>query len=91
MTTITVQNLKCGGCANTITKAVQSVEGISNVSVDIEQSTVTFQPENDTLIDKIKSKLAHLGYPEAEADNTLIHKAVSYISCATGKMSTKEI
>lgn len=87
MITLTVQNLKCGGCANTITKAVQSIEGTSDVSVDVDNSTVTFNPKDDSILAKVKTKLTHLGYPEVDADNTIMHKAVSYISCATGKMS----
>ena len=38
----TIQNLKCGGCANTITKGVDSLEGVSNVHVDIDNSVVSF-------------------------------------------------
>lgn len=87
MITLTVQNLKCGGCANTITKAVQSIEGTSDVSVDVDNSTVTFNYKDDSVLTKVKTKLTHLGYPEVDADNTIMHKAVSYISCATGKMS----
>ena len=29
----TIQNLKCGGCANTITKGVDSVEGVSKIQL----------------------------------------------------------
>jgi copper chaperone CopZ len=43
MTTIKIQNLKCGGCAHTITKAIQNIEGVSEVNVDVELSTVSFQ------------------------------------------------
>jgi copper chaperone CopZ len=87
MTTIEVQNLKCGGCANTITKAVQAIEGTSEVQVDKDLSTVTFEALDDAVIDAVKTKLSHLGYPETDAKNTMMHKAVSYVSCATGKLT----
>lgn len=86
MTTFIVQNLKCGGCANTITKGVQSIEGVSEVMVNVEESSVAFQASKDDTIDKVKQKLLALGYPTTDQENTLIRKAVSYISCATGKM-----
>lgn len=86
MTTITVQNLKCGGCANTIKKAVESIQGTSDISVNNETSEVSFISENEQTISKVKTKLSHLGYPEIDDNNTLMHKAVSYISCATGRM-----
>ncbi len=87
MTTLTVQNLKCGGCANTITKAVQGIDGVTDVSVDKDLSTVSFNTKSEEIIDQVKTKLAHLGYPEEHANNTILHKTVSYISCATGRLT----
>jgi copper chaperone len=87
MTTLTVQNLKCGGCANTITKAVQGIDGVTDVSVDKDLSTVSFNTKSEEIIDQVKTKLAHLGYPEEHANNNILHKAVSYISCATGRLT----
>jgi len=46
MTTLTVQNLKCGGCANPITKAVQGIDGVTDVSVDKDLSTVSFNAKS---------------------------------------------
>lgn len=86
MITFTVQNLKCGGCANTITKGVQSIEGVSEVNVNVEESTVSFQTISEEVSEKVKQKLLQLGYPTEDQENTFIRKAVSYISCATGKM-----
>jgi copper chaperone CopZ len=85
----TIQNLKCGGCANTITKGVDSVEGVSNVHVDIEKSVVSFDYENDENLQLIHDKLAHLGYPVENDENSLFQKAKSYASCMIGRV-TKE-
>lgn len=85
MTIIEIQNLKCGGCANTVTKGVRSIDGISEVSVDVETSEVTFQSNSDESTEAVKVKLSRLGYPEIDVDNTTLHKAKSFVSCATGK------
>ncbi|MDT0690928.1 heavy-metal-associated domain-containing protein [Salegentibacter sp. F188] len=85
-TTITVQNLKCGGCVNTITTKLSEIENIQNVQVEKESSSVTFnylEPEDAF---KVKEKLRKLGYPAVDAKNSLASKAISVISCATGKM-----
>ena len=84
---IIVQNLKCGGCAKTITTRISEVDNISEVSVDVESSTVTFIYEgiNDAL--KVKDKLKALGYPSINGKNSIKSKATSFVSCATGKMS----
>ncbi len=84
---IVIENLKCGGCANTIKKGVSSVDGITEVNVDVEASEVTFTSENDVL-EAVKIKLSKLGYPAVGDKNSTLHKAKSFVSCATGKMSS---
>lgn len=86
-TSITVQNLKCGGCGNTITSKLSAIENISNLQVDVEESTVSFSYVNDADVLQIKEKLQNLGYPALEDVNSLISKAKSFMSCATGKLS----
>lgn len=86
-TTIHIQNLKCGGCANTITKGIATIDSIQNISVNVEESSVTFSYENEGILDEVKSKLKAMGYPEDGEANTLGSKAKSYVSCAIGKMS----
>ncbi|MCG2431084.1 heavy-metal-associated domain-containing protein [Aequorivita xiaoshiensis] len=85
---ITVQNLKCGGCANTITKNLSNFESIREVQVDVESSTVSFESADTEEISRVKEKLKSLGYPSLEDDNSLTSKAKSFVSCATGKMSS---
>ena len=86
-TTIQIQNLKCGGCANTITKNIVVLGWITNVTVNVEESTVTFNYETEAQLVEVKEKLKTLGYPEDGATNSLGSKAKSYVSCAIGKMS----
>ena len=85
--TITIQNLKCGGCANTIITKVSAIKNISNVSVDLETSVVIFEATSEEDINIVKVKLAAIGYPEEGENNSMVSKAKSYVSCATGKMS----
>lgn len=86
-TTISVQNLKCGGCANTITSKLANVENISNLQVDVDDSKVSFNylDEEDVLV--VKEKLKQLGYPSIEDNNSFTSKTKSFVSCATGKMA----
>jgi copper chaperone CopZ len=87
-TTIYIQNLKCGGCANTITKNITAIENITNVKVNVEESSVTFHYETDVKLAEVKDKLQSLGYPEDGEANSIGSKAKSYVSCAIGKMSS---
>lgn len=85
--TLVIQNLKCGGCANTITTKISTIENITDLEVDVESSSVSFTFQNANDLNTVKEKLAHLGYPIEGDKNTVVSKAISYVSCATGKMS----
>ena len=86
-TSISVQNLKCGGCAHTITSKISAIENISNLEVDVEENRVSFNYLMDADVLAVKNKLKNLGYPSIEDDNSLVSKAKSFVSCATGKIS----
>ncbi len=85
-TSIIVQNLKCGGCANTITTKLSQLGNVTNVKVDTESSTVSFLASNSEVALSVKEKLKSLGYPSIEDVNGVLSKAKSFVSCATGKI-----
>ena len=89
MTTVEVLNLKCHGCANTITKGLLSLKGINDVSIDVDNSKVSFDSDNEEILKLVKEKLATMGYPEVGDTNTIVHKAKSFVSCATGRMTSE--
>ena len=60
-TIIKIQNLKCGGCANTIMKKISTIENVTNVNVNIEKSTVTFDSLTQNEITIVRHKMAVLG------------------------------
>ena len=86
-TTLYIQNLKCGGCANTITKNVSSIDAVTEVSVNVEENSVSFDYPTEEKLIEVKEKLKVLGYPEDGEANSIGAKAKSYVSCAIGKMS----
>lgn len=84
---IKIQNLKCGGCAHTITTKILEIENIKNVTVAVETSEVTVEYVSESDLENVKNKLSAIGYPEEGAKNSVVSKAKSFVSCATGKMS----
>ncbi len=88
-TTIEILNLKCGGCANTIKKGIASIDGVNETIIDIETSQITIDTDNDSVITSVKEKLSKMGYPEVGDTNTMMHKAKSFVSCATGRMTSE--
>jgi copper chaperone CopZ len=87
--TFEVVNVKCGGCANTLKKALK--EDFGEVEVDLESMPrkITLDIE-DEKIENLKLKLRSLGYPlstdELSSMQNIGAKAKSFVSCAIGKM-----
>ena len=84
--TVQIQNLKCGGCKATIVSELSKLKNIKNISVSIEDSTVSLEYETESELNTIKSKLSKLGYPTVDENNSLLKKAKSYASCAVGRI-----
>jgi len=87
---ITVENIRCGGCANTITKNLMSLDGVQAVDVAIDVQTVTIETQHESIRSACVSALLSMGYPEqgsVEGIAALKGKAKSVVSCAIGKVS----
>jgi len=79
---VSVENIKCGGCANSIVKGLQKLEGVASVTVDVEHGRVTIIAATERLL--------KLGYPEqgsAAGLKAAKAKAKSFVSCAVGRFS----
>lgn len=83
MNQLQVVNIKCGWCANTITKSLESL-GAKNITIDIPSQTVSFEGDEKT----VSKKLTSLGYPPANSQEakSILKKWISYLSCAIGKI-----
>lgn len=85
---IEVLNIKCGGCARSIEKALRADPRVASVTVDIPRGEVTVEaPEGAR--EAMRATLLHLGYPEAgsaEGVQALAAKAKSFVSCAVGRL-----
>lgn len=85
---IQVQNLKCGGCAATIKKKIEKIEGIQKTEIDVASSTISFEAEKEAQIELVKETLFQIGYPTVDSENTRTAKVKSYVSCAIGKIQS---
>jgi copper chaperone len=86
---VEVENIKCGGCENSIVKGINSVAKVANLVIDREKQLVSFTGEEaikQTVIDKLRS----MGYPEKGTVTGLeagLTNAKSFVSCAIGRMT----
>jgi len=87
--TFKVRNVKCGGCAGTLTKSLLEEFGEVIVNLEVEPREITLDIE-ESQKEALKLKLRSLGYPLL-TDNLNTFKTVgttakSFVSCAIGKM-----
>lgn len=85
-----VENIKCGGCANTITTRLNALDVVNNSQVDIENGVVTITGDESSKAE-VAQLLLKLGYPEtgtAEGLKAATAKAKSFVSCAVGRIGS---
>jgi len=84
-----VENVKCGGCANTLRSKLKEEFGDIEVNLDVFPREITLNID-DNRVDELGKTLKKLGYPLSSqklgfVDSTTT-KAKSFVSCAIGKM-----
>jgi hypothetical protein len=59
---LNVSGMSCMHCSNSVKKAVESVEGTSNVNVDLSGNRVVFDIRENAFVDKVKSAITFAGF-----------------------------
>ena len=84
-----VENVKCGGCARSIEKALRADARITRVAVDPAEGRVLVEATADVRT-QAAATLARLGYPEkgsVEGIKAAAAAAKSFVSCAVGRLA----
>ena len=83
-----VQNVKCSGCANTLTTKLKEKFGEIEVNLEVMPREISLDID-DADIEALKSALKSLGYPTTDESFGFVEdtsmKAKSFLSCAVGK------
>ncbi len=58
-----IENMSCGGCARSVTKAIQSVDPDANVTVDSDARKI--EVRSSATRDQLVSALTEVGYAPA--------------------------
>ena len=61
-TTFSVPDIRCGGCAGAIQKALGSTEGVSQVNVDVAAKTVTVTHDDKATPESMALTLDRAGF-----------------------------
>ncbi len=60
MPTVKIEGMRCQHCVASVTKALQEIDGISDVSVDLDKKEATYSGEADR--ETIKQAIAAIGF-----------------------------
>lgn len=64
MTTVKINGMRCQHCVNATTRALEELEGVANVRVDLEKGEATF--DGEVAPDVVKDAIAGIGFEVAE-------------------------
>jgi len=62
MATIKVKGMSCQHCVASVTKALNDIEGISDVKVDLEAGSATYNENSPVTIEAIKDAISRIGF-----------------------------
>ena len=62
MTTIKIKGMSCSHCVMATTKALNEVDGISNVRVDLEKGEAAFDEASSVDMSIVKGKIKKAGF-----------------------------
>jgi len=89
--TYEVQNVKCGGCANTLKKSLAETFGVVEVDLEVTPRTITLEIEPGQE-EMLRLALRKIGYPMVGdvlgTFGTIETKAKSFVSCAIGRLDS---
>jgi len=62
MRTIKIKGMSCNHCVMAVTRALSSIEGITNVSVDLKSGEATFEEAAPVDMNVIRERIKNAGY-----------------------------
>ncbi len=60
--TLNIDGMSCSHCSGTVKNALEGINGISKVSVDLNGKKASFEIDNRDLVDKAIKKINETGY-----------------------------
>jgi copper chaperone CopZ len=65
-----VNGMNCGHCSAAVKRALEEIDGISNVSVDLEGKKANFDAAAENLVEKAVRQINEAGYKACVPDKT---------------------
>lgn len=60
--TLSVEGMSCGHCSGMVKRTLEQIDGVSNVSVNLDTKKASFDASSSDLIDKAIQEVNEAGY-----------------------------
>lgn len=60
--TIKIKGMACSHCVAAVSQALNAIDGVKGVNVDLEKGQATFESEQAVDMDKVKKEIEKAGY-----------------------------
>lgn len=67
--TLNVEGMSCEHCSGMVQKTLENIEGLSNISVDLERKKASFMTKDNLLIEKAVEATINAGYRASKVAN----------------------
>ena len=62
MPTVKIKGMRCGHCVSSVTKALNNIDGVSNVEVSLEKNQVTYNESKPVPKEVISEAIEKIGF-----------------------------
>lgn len=62
MPTIKISGMSCGHCTAAVTKALQAIDGVSEVNVDLEKKEASYSENKPVSLETIRAAITKIGF-----------------------------
>lgn len=62
MSTVKIKGMSCGHCVASVTKALEAIEGVTNVKVDLATGEATYDEGQPVDISRIRAAISAIGF-----------------------------
>ena len=59
---ISIEGMSCAHCTGMVQKTLEKIDGISNISVELDEKKAYFETTDDNLIEKAVKEVTQAGY-----------------------------
>ena len=62
MKTVKIKGMSCQHCANAVTKALNEIDGVKDVKVDLSKGEASFEEMTPVDMDSVRGRVKQAGY-----------------------------